>query len=139
MAEDDEGHALLIERALRKTGINNPIRRFRDGQEFIDFCESQAGPGCSVREAFVLLLDIRMPKIDGVEVLRMVKNSERLRNLPVVMLTTTENPREVDLCHEIGCNAYIVKPVTPNDFTETIRSLGEFLRKMEVPSLAGVS
>jgi CheY-like chemotaxis protein len=85
----------------------------------------------------VLLLDIRMPKVDGIEVLRQVKCDPELKKLPVIMVTTTDDPREIDRCHELGCSNYITKPVEYSQFVETIRRLGLFLLTVEVPTLNG--
>lgn len=109
IAEDDTGHARLIEKNLGRASLRNSIRLFEDGQEVLDFL-FRRGPG-PYREsgtAYLLMLDIRMPKVDGVEVLRQVKQDAALRKLPVVMLTTTDDPRAIERCHELGCNNDIV-------------------------------
>lgn len=138
MAEDDDGHAMLITRALLKSGIVHELKRFGNGQELLDFCtHSGASEGFAIQGSYVLLLDIRMPKVDGIDVLKELKGHEVLRNIPVVILTTTSNPDEVKLCHDLGCNAYVVKPVQHLEFGETIQRLGEFLQKMEVPVVEG--
>jgi len=74
-----------------------------------------------------------MPKVDGVEVLRQLKASKELHKLPVIMLTTTEDPREVDRCHELGCNVYLQKPVDYEKFAEAMRRLGMFITLLLVP------
>jgi CheY-like chemotaxis protein len=83
-----------------------------------------------------VLLDIRMPKVDGIEVLRRLKGDPQLRKLPVIMLTTTDDSREVELCHELGCNVYIQKPVDYDKFSEAIRRLGLFVMLLLVPPVA---
>ena len=87
---------------------------------------------------YLLLLDIRIPKMDGIEVLRQVKQDEELRKLPVIMLTTTDDPREVEVCHNLGCSNYIVKPVDFDKFAEVLSRLGLFLKIVQVPQLNGV-
>jgi CheY-like chemotaxis protein len=82
-----------------------------------------------------LLLDIRMPKVDGVEVLRRIKDDAAIRKIPVIMLTTTDDPREVARCHALGCNSYIVKPVDYDKFAETITNLGLFISLVEIPGI----
>jgi len=77
-----------------------------------------------------------MPKVDGVEVLRRLKQDDRLRKMPVIMLTTTDDPREVTRCHALGCNNYIVKPVDYNKFADAIQNLGLFISLVEIPELA---
>jgi DNA-binding NarL/FixJ family response regulator len=82
---------------------------------------------------YLLLLDIRMPKVDGIEVLRQVKEHPHLRRVPVIMLTTTDDPREVERCHLIGCSNYMVKPVDYDKFSEAIKNLGLFISLVQVP------
>src|ERR1041385_7268838 len=112
IADDDAGHARLIEKNLQRAGLHNPVLRFENGQAILDFLFDRGADQklCSDK-AYLLLLDIRMPKVDGVEVLRQIKQDPQLRRLPVMMLTTTDDPREVARCHGLGCGSYIVKPV----------------------------
>jgi CheY-like chemotaxis protein len=136
MAEDDQGHATLVRRNLRRAGITNDFIHFKDGQEILDFLQKTDGDTTlSLGVPYLLLLDIRMPKVDGVEVLRRVKSDRRLRRMPVVMVTTTDDPAEVAECHSLGCNHYITKPVEYGKFVVVIRQLGLFLSVVEVPHL----
>jgi CheY-like chemotaxis protein len=136
IAEDDAGHARLIEKNFARVGLNNSIKWFEDGQKILDFLFRRGdGPHRQSDAAYLLLLDIRMPKVDGVEVLRQVKADSGLRKLPVIMLTTTDDPREVARCHELGCNNYIVKPVDYERFSEAIKQLGMFVSLVQVPEL----
>lgn len=133
LAEDDDGHAELVLGSLREAGVKNPMRRFRDGQELMGFLEELLrGGGLPASRPFVLLLDIRMPRMDGLEVLRRVKEDPGMRTLPVIMLTTTDDPREVEECYRLGCNGYIVKPVGYEPFSETLHRLGLFLSVLRV-------
>ncbi|MCZ7604661.1 MAG: response regulator [Planctomycetota bacterium] len=137
LAEDDPGHATLVRTNLRKVGIRNRIRRFEDGEEVLQFLiEKQNGDEhVNFAHAYVLLLDIRMPKVSGDEVLKHVKANSKLRLMPVIMLTTTDEPQEIRRCHELGCNDYITKPVEYDEFVEVIKRLGMFLHIMRVPPL----
>lgn len=136
IAEDDEGHAGLIKKNLSRAGIQNKILHFSDGQEIIDFLFLKGeGSHRQTGEAYILLLDIRMPKIDGTEVLRMIKNDAELKKIPVIMITTTDDPREVDACHSLGCSNYISKPVEYEAFVNAIRQLGLFLTVVQVPTI----
>ncbi len=138
IAEDDMGHAALIQKNLRRAGINNPIVHFKDGQEALDFLYGNSDePKFQSGSSYLLLLDIRMPKVDGVEVLRRVKDDPGLRKMPVIMITTTDDPREVAHCHELGCSNYITKPIEYENFVEAIRQLGLFLMVVEVPEIDG--
>ena len=134
IVDDDEGHALLVRDSLQEGGLGNRIEHFRDGQAVLDFffCRG-AGPFMQKGQSYLILLDIRMPKVDGVEVLRQLKASKELHKLPVIMLTTTEDPREVDRCHELGCNVYLQKPVDYEKFAEAMRRLGMFITLLLVP------
>ena len=131
MAEDDDGHARLVQERFESVGVHNPLIRFKDGQEAWDFL-SGAVPGREPGKAYLLLLDIRMPGLDGVEVLQRVKSDPGLKNMPVIMLTTTDDPREISRCYELGCNNYLTKPVEFQKFTEVIRRLGLFLMIIKV-------
>lgn len=134
IADDDEGHAILVRDNLEAGGLSNPTVHFRDGQAALDFFFGR-GPGAHIdsETSYLLLLDIRMPKVDGVEVLRRVKSDPNLRKLPVIMLTTTDDQREVDRCHSLGCNVYLRKPVDYDKFTEAIRRLGGFVSLAQLP------
>lgn len=140
IADDDSGHARLIEKNLQRAGLHNPVLRFIDGQQILDFLFCREGSVHRRAESsYLLLLDIRMPKVDGVEVLRQLKVDPELRKIPVCMLTTTDDPREVARCHQLGCNNYIVKPVDYEKFADAIRQLGLFISLVEVPEINSVS
>ena len=136
IAEDDEGHAVLICKNLRRVGITNNILLFKDGREILNFLFRRGkGPHRKAETPYLLLLDIRMPKVDGVEVLRQIKEDKKLRKMPVSMMTTIDDPHEIAICHDLGCNNYVTKPVNYKKFIETIRQLGLFLLVVEVPKI----
>jgi CheY-like chemotaxis protein len=138
IAEDDDGHATLIQRNLKRAGIVNEIIRFKDGQEVLDYLFQKGdGPKRKDGQALLLLLDIRMPKIDGIEVLKRVKMDEELKKMPVMMVTTTDDPREIENCHKLGCNNYVTKPIDYEKFVEAVRQLGLFLLIVHVPAING--
>lgn len=137
IVDDDDGHAILVRENLEIAGLDNRIEHFRDGQAVLDFFfhpdgNSQRHPG----EVYLVLLDIRMPKVDGIEVLRRLKADPELRKIPVIMLTTTDDQREVERCHNLGCSVYIQKPVDYDKFAEAIRRLGLFVTLLLVPPVA---
>lgn len=138
IVEDDDGHAALIERNLKRAGLTNRIQRFSNGQAALDFmfCRGD-GPHREHHRGYMMLLDIRMPGIDGVEVLRQIKADEELCKMPVIMLTTTDAPCEIERCHKIGCNSYVTKPLNPKDFMEAIRQLGLYFSVVQVPKVNG--
>ena len=135
LADDDEGHVRLIEKNLRRAALGNPIEVFRDGQEVLDYLFGRSSPAYEAGTPYLLLLDIRMPKVDGLEVLRQLKEDPELRKIPVIMLTTTDDPREVERCHFLGCSNYIVKPVDYERYASAINKLGQYIMLVKVPDL----
>ena len=133
LAEDDDGHAILIQRNLKRAGFVNRVVRVRDGQEALDLVRGK-GDTTPPGTQFLLLLDINMPRIDGIEVLRQLKADPRTARTPVIMLTTTDDPREVERCYQLGCSVYITKPVQYEDFVEALKRLGMFLEIVKLPS-----
>ena len=132
IVDDDEGHAILIRENLEAAGLDNRFQHFRDGQAILDFFASRPR---GAHETYLLLLDIRMPKVDGIEVLRRLKADADLAKLPVIMLTTTDDTREVERCYALGCSVYIQKPVDYERFAEAIRRLGLFVSLVLLPEL----
>jgi CheY-like chemotaxis protein len=134
LVEDDDGHANLVERNLRRAGIANGIARLKDGQDALDYLHG-VGACTSNKPShpLLLLLDIKMPRVDGMEVLRQVKSNPQTALIPVIMLTTTDDPREIQRCYELGCSVYITKPVAYQAFVEAINRLGLFLQVVRIP------
>ncbi|MDD5094346.1 MAG: response regulator [Dehalococcoidia bacterium] len=139
ITEDDEGHARLIQKNLRRSGITNEFIHLKDGQEALDFLFGNGDGISKLRRdsSYLMLLDIRMPKVDGVQVLERMKADEHLKRIPVIMLTTTDDPREIEHCHVLGCNSYVVKPVEYEGFVNAVHQLGLFLSVVEVPRING--
>lgn len=133
IAEDDDGHAELIKEGLIDNGINNEIIRFSDGEQVWKFLSGIAdGEKRDSNKNYLLLLDINMPRMSGVEVLKLMKSDDELKDIPIVMLTTTDDPREVEACYHNGCNIYITKPVDFMRFTETLRRLSLFIQIVKI-------
>ncbi|MCF7955509.1 MAG: response regulator [Phycisphaerae bacterium] len=109
IAEDDIGHFILAKRRIRNSGISSEIIHFTDGQLVSDFLKDNCIDDHD--NNYVLLLDIRMPKIDGIEILEFVKNHHDLKSIPVVMVTTSDNPLNVLRCRQLNCDGYILKPI----------------------------
>lgn len=130
MIEDDPGHARLIEKNVRRAGVNNNILHFDNGtaalrhlfQDEVKF----NGP-------LLVLLDLNLPDMSGTDILEKLKADDRLKHAPVVVLTTTDDQREIQRCYSLGCNVYITKPVEYETFAQAIRQLGLFLSIMQVP------
>ncbi len=121
VVEDDPSHAEMTLRTLRKHNIANRIQVARDGAEAVEFLFDGAGHNGTPK---VILLDLKLPKVDGMEVLRRIKADPRTRKVPVVVLTSSSEDHDLQECYALGVNSYIVKPVDFQQFTEAIRSLG---------------
>ena len=134
LAEDDEGHAYLVQQNLLDAGLSNRVVHVKDGQEALDYIHCTGAYSDRTPDGpLLLLLDINMPRVDGVEVLRRMKADPDTSELPVIMLTTTDDPREVKRCYELGCSSYVTKPVEYDRFVEAVRRLGLFLAIVRVP------
>ena len=133
IAEDDDGHAELIKDGLEDSGVCNQTIRFSNGEEAWQFISGTGDKGVRDKsKSYLLLLDINMPKMDGIEVLKRMKGNEDLKEIPVMMLTTTDDHREVEECYKLGCNIYITKPVEFTKFAETLKRLGLFIQIVKV-------
>ena len=133
MVEDDEGHARLIEKNLKRAGICNQLMHFDNGAKALDhFFGQDASPARN--EKTLVLLDLNLPEIDGYEVLKRLKADDKTKSIPVIVLTTTDNPREIDRCYELGCNVYITKPVEYDNFSDAIKKMGFMLAIVKVPN-----
>ncbi|OGW39647.1 MAG: hypothetical protein A2Y97_02840 [Nitrospirae bacterium RBG_13_39_12] len=135
LVEDDAGHARLIEKNLRRGGITNEIITVENGQEAVDFLFKKGKYfGDKHTAPLLVLLDLNLPVLDGYQVLKLIKENEQTKRIPIVILTTTDNPHEVSKCYELGCNVYITKPVEYEQFSEAIRNLGLFLSIVTIPN-----
>jgi CheY-like chemotaxis protein len=132
MIEDDPGHARLIEKNLRRAGIGNDLTHIDNGAKAVDYFFGAEG-GNTKQQQVLVLLDLNLPEIDGYEIIRRMKGDERTKAIPIIVLTTTDNPREIDRCYELGCNVYITKPVECENFSDAIRKLGLMLAVVKVP------
>jgi CheY-like chemotaxis protein len=137
LVEDDPGHACLIEKNLRRSNIANEIVKFADGQQTLDYLLA-GGPGAGLTSPhrFVVVLDLNMPGLNGYQVLERLKGDARTRTIPVVVLTTTDEGAEIRRCYDLGCNAYITKPLDYEQFAEAIHRLGLFLTLVRTPEPA---
>jgi CheY-like chemotaxis protein len=134
MIEDDEGHARLIEKNIRRAGINNDIRHFADGTSALAHL-FDAADGPRHNGPALVLLDLNLPDMSGTSILEKIKQDPALHRTPVVVLTTTDDKVEIDRCYDLGCNVYITKPVNYESFSEAIRQLGLFLAVIQVPEV----
>lgn len=134
LVEDDPGHARLIERNLRRAQLQHEIVQVADGQSALEYLFRKGDYSDIPRpERLLILLDLNLPRLDGYQVLRRLKADPRTQRIPVVVLTTTEDSRDVDRCYELGCSMFLTKPVNYPEFTDTLRRLGELLSVVKVP------
>lgn len=134
LAEDDDGHASLIERNLVRAGFLNKVHRVPNGLEALHFLRGEGSFSGNARPRCLLaILDINMPRMDGFECLKAMKSDPDLCRIPVIILTTTDDPREIERCYREGCNVYISKPVAYDNFIEAVRRLGLFLEVVQFP------
>jgi DNA-binding response OmpR family regulator len=134
MVEDDEGHARLIEKNIRRAGVSNEIIPFTDGTSALEYMLGGDGSGeASARRHLLVLLDLNLPDMTGVDILAKVKANRHTRRSPVVILTTTDDQREIQRCYDLGANVYITKPVNYESFANAIRQLGLFFSVMQIP------
>ena len=134
MVEDDEGHARLIEKNIRRAGVSNEVLPFTDGTSALDFILGKDRSGKVSEDRYLLiLLDLNLPDMSGTEILEKVKANPHTKRLPVVILTTTDDETEIQRCYVLGANVYITKPVDYDGFANAIRQLGLFFSVMQVP------
>jgi CheY-like chemotaxis protein len=135
MVEDDEGHARLIEKNIRRAGVNNRITPFANGTEACNYLFGADGSGTGNRtKPMLVLLDLNLPDMTGVDILKRIKTNDHLKRVPVVVLTTTDDAVEIQRCYDLGCNVYITKPVNYENFANAIRQLGLFFSVIQVPA-----
>ncbi len=133
IAEDDDGHAELIRAGLENSGVCNKQIRFSNGLEVWEFLSLKfQSDVIDKKTAYLLLLDINMPKMNGIELLEKMKSDDKLKEIPIIMLTTTDDPREVETCYKLGCNMYVTKPIQFDKFAETLNRMGLFIQIVKV-------
>lgn len=134
MVEDDEGHARLIEKNVRRAGVNNPIIPFTNGNTALNYILGEDRSGdANANRYLLILLDLNLPDMSGIDILEKVKSNTHSKRLPVIILTTTDDEREIQRCYDLGANVYITKPVDYDGFANAIRQLGLFFSVMQIP------
>jgi CheY-like chemotaxis protein len=135
MIEDDEGHARLIEKNIRRAGISNDIKHFTDGTSALHYLY-HAPDGPALNGPALILLDLNLPDMSGTDILTRIKaDGSPLKRTPVIVLTTTDDKVEIQRCYDLGANVYITKPVDYENFAVAIRQLGLFLSVIQVPDV----
>lgn len=138
IVEDNAGHSELLRRNLRRNGVNNATISVDNGLAALDYVYRRGPYAGRPSHELLILLDINMPgAVNGMGVLQQVKGDPAKKHIPVIMLTTTDDPAVVERCYALGCNVYVTKPVDPNAFIEAIRKLGLFVSIVNVPKEGG--
>ena len=122
LVEDNLDDVLITQRAMAKGRIRNKLYITHDGEEAIDFFKKQ-GKFKDVPRPTLVLLDLKMPKLDGFGVLKQVKSDENLKSIPIIVLTSSGRDKDIDLAYKLGCNSYIMKPVNFDNFIKTVLSI----------------
>ncbi|HRD33169.1 MAG TPA: response regulator [Rhodocyclaceae bacterium] len=133
LIEDNPDDEALTLRAISKNAIGNPVVVARDGVEAVDYLFGGTATGDQGLPAIVLL-DLKLPRIDGLEVLRRIRADERTALLPVVILTTSSEPRDIEQAYQLGANSYIRKPVDYQQFVQTVAALASYWLSLNVPA-----
>jgi two-component system, response regulator len=135
LVEDNPHDVELTLHALKKNRVANPIEVVRDGAEALDFlfCTGAFATRDGSVVPKLVLLDLKLPKVDGLEVLRRIKTDARTSTIPIVVLTSSREDRDIRECYELGVNSYIVKPVDFSQFTEAVRNLGLYWLLLNEP------
>ncbi|WP_374378495.1 response regulator [Dongia sp.] len=134
MVEDDDGHARLIEKNIRRAGISNEIVPFAQGGEALAYVERICAEGRETDERrMLILLDLNLPDMSGLDVLERLKRAERTKRIPIIVLTTTDDRVEIQKCYDLGCSAYVKKPLEYDAFANSVRQLGLFFSIIELP------
>ena len=139
LIDDNENDVLLAQRALKKNNISNEVVVARDGREALDylFCKGKyARRDVNCNPPVVALLDLKMPRLNGLEVLKQIRENPKTKNLPVVILTSSNEDSDLIQSYDLGCNAYIRKPVDFNQFAEAVKQLGLFWLVLNEPPIS---
>jgi len=135
-AEDSKDDALLTIRALTKSGFSNKLHHVIDGAEALDFiyCRGKYVDRNPNEFPKLILLDVKMPKVSGIEVLEKIKSDPLVKSVPVVMLTSSNEGPDIERCFALGANSYIVKPVDSDNFFKAVKEIGVYWMILSQPS-----
>jgi len=126
IAEDDTDDRFLLRSAFKENGYNDTLHFVENGVELLDYLQSTATPGSEVKTPRFILLDLNMPKKDGREVLKEIKQNPAFKNIPVIIFSTTNNEQEMRRCYELGANSYITKPNSFESLIKTVAALRSY-------------
>lgn len=127
LIEDDAGHARLIERHLQRSRLLHTLVVLRDGHTAVEYFLAPSAPSARRTTRCVVLLDLQLQGLHGLQVLARLKHDPQTRHIPVIMLSTSDDPTTIEACYALGCNAYLTKPIDATHFAEALQSLGVWL------------
>lgn len=133
LIEDDAGHARLIERNLQRTRLPHTLVVLPDGHTAVDYFLTPSAPPAGRTTPRVILLDLHLQGLHGLQVLARLKNAPQTRHIPVIMLSTSDDPDTIEACYALGCNAYLTKPIDATRFAEALQTLGVWLSHIAIP------
>ena len=135
LVEDNPYEAELAIRSLRKYNFTNNLHHIDDGAEALDFIfeRGKYTPTGARAQPKLILLDIKLPKVDGIEILRQLKANDKTKTIPVVILTSSKENQDIKICYELGANSYIVKPVGFDSFSKAVAELGMYWMLLNNP------
>lgn len=135
MIEDDPGHAYLMQKNLRRAGLLGNIKTISNGLDAQNFLfESNLSAETGDAPLSLVLLDLNLPGLDGFQILKKMRNHPKTKLVPVFVISTTDDPKEVHACYNLGCNAYLTKPVDYTQFSDAIQKLGMFIKLLQIPN-----
>ena len=137
LAEDNLGHAKLTKKNLKRAGITNTIYHFQNGAELLDYLKGEIEKELHFDsgQRYIIIMDLKMPKLDGLETLKYLKKNDDFAIIPVIMFSTSDDPKEIYHCYKQGCNGYVVKPVISSDFTSFITNLVSYFSIIQIPAV----
>lgn len=135
LVEDDDGHARLIEKALRRSGIANRVDRAADGRLAVDYLWRRGSfAGSTLPLPLLVVLDLNLPVLGGLQVLERMRADDRLGRVPVIVLTTADDTRDVNRCYDLGCNFYVTKPTSYDALCDVVARVGTILTVVAMPN-----
>ncbi len=135
MADDDDDDYLLTQRALRASGLPSPLIRVLDGEELLDYLHARKQYKDTAVRPGIILLDLNMPRMDGSEALMEIKSSPKLRDIPVIIFTTSKDKEDIYRSYQMGGNSFIAKPITFEGLTAVMKTIGTYwFETVELPT-----
>ena len=135
LAEDNLGHAKLTKKHLKRAGISNTILHFFNGEELFNYLNGNdlKAPHLDSGQRYIIIMDLKMPIMDGLQTLKILKNDEDFTVIPIIMFSTSDDPNEIFNCYKNGCNGYVVKPVISNEFSNFVNNLVSYFKIIQIP------